>query len=64
MNTIQIPKSWYMNEENEIKWKYAWFSLQVFTTELTENDWIPNLCKSKGEKNNYWDLITFFLYNS
>ena len=36
MNTIQIPKSWYMNEENEIKWKYAWFSLQVF---LTETDW-------------------------
>ena len=36
MNTIQIPKSWYMNEESEIKWKYAWFSLQVFPT---ETDW-------------------------
>ena len=32
-------------------------SLQVFPPE-TDWKWLnSNLCKSKGEKNNYWDLI-------
>ena len=56
---FQNPDTWM--KEMKLSENMCDFHYNFSQQKLTEIDWIPNLCKSKGQKNNYWDLITFFI---